>query len=102
HGDFRIRPLYPLLAPSDGSSGLVTVACRRLDSIVSEHGLAIDDIGLIWIDAQGHEAQVLSGATAAMEAGVPTVLEYTPSALDATQALSTLEEVVRGSYSTVV
>jgi FkbM family methyltransferase len=66
-----------------GEDDVVGVECRRFDTLVAEGAISVDDVGLFWIDAQGHEPFVLQGATTALAAGVPLVLEYTPEALAA-------------------
>lgn len=71
-----------------------TVPCVTLDS------LDIANVGLIWIDAQGHEAAVLAGATKAMAAGAPVFLEYWPQTLGPT--LDRLENLVAGAYGSVL
>jgi len=42
----------------------VTVRCERLDVLVAERGLALQDFNLLNIDVQGHELQALRGASA--------------------------------------
>lgn len=78
------------------------VSCRRLDGLVDDGVLDVEDIGLLWIDAQGHEAFVLQGAARAMGAGVPIVLEYTPGDLEANGTLESFHELVSAHYTTVV
>lgn len=78
------------------------VRLARLDTLVDEGAVRLDDVGLVWIDAQGHEPFVLAGATRVTEKGLPVLLEYSPGVLDAAGALATLEECVGAQYSTVV
>ena len=94
-GDHRIT--------TNGASAQGTsedVECRRFDSLVEGAEIDVDDIGLIWVDAQGHEASVLAGAATAMAAGVPMVLEYWPAVLATT--LPRLQEQIRAFYTSVV
>lgn len=85
------------------SSGhVVDVSCRRFDTLVADGVLTLEEIGLIWVDAQGHEPFVLRGATRALEAGVPLVIEYTPAALRASGTLGELEAMVQAHYTTVI
>lgn len=67
HGDHRVS--------SDG----IEVAAVRLDDVLDEHG--VGEVGLMWIDTQGHEAQVLAGATRLLERPPVTVAEYWPPGL---------------------
>ena len=49
---------------------------------MADVNLAPSEIGLVWIDVQGHEQlYCLAGATTLIEAGVPIVTEYWPYAL---------------------
>ncbi len=79
-----------------------TVACRRLDSVLAAGDLAPEDIGLVWVDTQGHEGFVLRGAPSVTGAGVPAVIEYWPSVMAATGSLEVLEEIVARDYTTVI
>lgn len=81
---------------------VVDVECRRFDDLVTARDIALEDVGLIWVDAQGHEPQVLEGARKAMEAGVPVVMEYSPAAFRADGRLDALESMVRDHYTTVI
>ena len=40
-----------------------------------------NEIGLAWIDTQGHEGHVLSGASRLIQANVPIVIEFWPYGL---------------------
>lgn len=91
-----------LLEGIETNGEIVDVEQRSLDSVVAEGVLDVAEIGLLWIDAQGHEPFVLEGATRLVEAGVPLVLEYTPAALEANGGLEFLEGLAREHYTTVV
>jgi FkbM family methyltransferase len=52
---------------------VITVQAVMLDALVDEGVIDPGRIGLIWIDAAGHEAHVLRGASKLLEAGVPLV-----------------------------
>ncbi len=94
-GDHRISTNG---APPQG--GLEDVECRRFDSLVEAGEIDLDAVGLMWVDAQGHEASVLAGATTAMEARIPMVLEYWPTLLGT--ALPRLHEQIQASYTSLV
>ncbi|MEX2553219.1 MAG: FkbM family methyltransferase [Actinomycetota bacterium] len=78
------------------------VSTRRLDSMLAEGSPDLDRIGLLWIDAQGHDPFVLSGARSVLRAGVPVVVEYWPKALSAGGAFELFESLVAEHYSSVV
>lgn len=81
---------------------VVSVECRRFDAFVAERLFTLDEIGVIWLDAQGHEPFVLQGAFTALEAGIPLVVEYTPGALRAHDGVSALEAMISAHYTTVI
>ena len=78
------------------------VGLARLDTLVASGDLDPGDIGLAWIDTQGHEAFVLAGAASLTTRRVPVLLEYSPAALNAVGAAARLEDVITGCYRTVV
>lgn len=74
--------------------------CRRLDFFVESGAIDPSLIGLVWIDAQGHEPHVLRGATAIVEGRVPVVLEYCPWILGA--AIGDLDALIARHFRTIV
>lgn len=78
----------------------VLVPCRTLDHFVATGALDPASVGLLWIDAQGHEPQVLGGAARLLAAGVPAVVEYCPWLLR--DSITALDEVIQRTYRTVV
>jgi len=79
-------------------SGTVRVDCVRLDELVRD--LGIDDLGLIWIDAEGHEASVLAGLSGLPFAPPPTVIEFFPRLLG--DSVHALIRTVEQRYADVV
>lgn len=78
------------------------VVCRTLDSLVAEGALSLDDLGLVWMDVQGHEPFVLEGAGSVLERATPWVIEYTPRALAESGTLDRLDDLVRTRFRQVV
>jgi FkbM family methyltransferase len=97
-GDSRLVPGDEPL-PRDRETE--TVATRRLDSLIEEGLTAPEEIGLLWIDAQGHDPYVLDGARTALRSGFPVVVEYWPKGLTPA-ALRLFEDLVQELYPTVV
>jgi len=77
----------------------VEVPTVTLDSFVESGRIDPDSIGLFWIDAQGHEGQVLAGAQALLKRQIPLVIEFWPYALKRAGGLIALIEAVSSSYS---
>jgi FkbM family methyltransferase len=60
---------------SDGDGpARVTVEAVTLDGLVEQGVVQAERVGLVWIDAQGHEPAVLAGASKLIEQGVPIVV----------------------------
>jgi FkbM family methyltransferase len=79
-GDHRVS------AAPDGTS--VSVTLTRLQD------LPISEAGLYWIDVQGHEGHVLTGAGHMID-GVPIVTEFWPLVLQETGGLEPMLKVMR-------
>lgn len=80
---------------------LVDVRAARLDSLIEEGVVSEDDIALIWMDTQGHEAQVLAGATRLL-GRVPVITEYWPYGLRRSGGLDLFHSLVAEHFGTVV
>lgn len=96
-GDSRLVAAKPA-----GSGDRESVPTLRLDSLIESGELDPARIGLLWVDAQGHDPYVLAGAGAALHAGVPVVVEYWPKGLTAAGAFDLFEELITKNYSSVV
>lgn len=59
-------------APENGQR-TVTVEVVTLDGLVERGVIDLDRVGLLWVDAAGHESRVLAGASRVLAAGVPVV-----------------------------
>lgn len=79
----------------------VRVAARTLDNEVQSGNIPLDELGLVWLDVQGHEAAVLDGAASLLSSGVPIVMEYA-TALLAQDARRRLDEVIMSSFDVFV
>lgn len=85
----RTGTLRLSIHPSNSGGHRVTegagqeVAATTLDSLLEAEGVSPADVGLLWIDVQGHELAVLRGAGSLLAARVPFVVEQTlPSELE--------------------
>ena len=83
-GDHRIRVEAPRSSHPDcreDERALIEVPVHRLDDAVTSLGIPPAQVKLLWIDVQGHEAQVMEGAPDLLSAGVPVVTEFWPYGL---------------------
>jgi FkbM family methyltransferase len=66
-------------APSLDGQTAVEVPVVRVDDALAEHGIAAEDVGLVWIDAEGYEPHVLDGLGELLtHHRVPIAFEFTP------------------------
>lgn len=98
-GDHRI---VGRRAEQSRSDRIQTVSCARIDTLVNAGEIDLEQTGLVWLDTQGHEPAVLSGAKSILRAGIPVVIEYWPTHLRATESLEQLEQLISSHYGTVV
>jgi len=78
-GDHRVRIGAPEGEIGEERWATRTVPVMRLDTLVDDTALDPQRPTLLWIDAQGHEAQILQGASRLR--GAPTVVEFWPYGL---------------------
>jgi FkbM family methyltransferase len=81
---------------------VIRVEVVTLDFLVERSLVEADGTGLIWIDTEGHEGQVLTGARRLLEQGVPVVLEINPPLLKRHRGTDLLREVADSYYTHVV
>jgi FkbM family methyltransferase len=78
------------------------VAVSRLDDALADARVETGEIGLVWIDTQGHEGHVLAGAPKLLEARVPVICEYWPYGLRRAGGLEMFHALVGEAFSEVV
>jgi FkbM family methyltransferase len=105
-GDSRVRSRSGSDEPSneeaedllgEGGWATVEVETARFDDLVEGLGIDLDTIGLVWVDTQGHEANVLAGASTVLDRRLPLVTEYWPYALRRAGGLERLHDLL-GAY----
>lgn len=79
----------------------VRVPARTFDAEVEQGRIPLDDLGLVWLDVQGHEREVLLGARSLLESDVPIVLEYATAMMDDATRLS-LEAMITAHFDVIV
>jgi FkbM family methyltransferase len=81
------------------STEVVEVAAVSLDRLVEDDVIDPGRVGMLWIDAQGHEGQVLKGAETLADRATPVVFELHPAGLDEHGDRDLLNEVVASHYT---
>ena len=79
----------------------IRVPARTFDDEVAAGRIPLSELGLVWLDVQGHEPDVLAGASTLLNSDVPVVLEYASSML-APGARRTLAETIAGHFAVIV
>lgn len=79
--------------------GRITVDAVTLDLLVDRMLIDPPGVELLWVDVQGHEAQVLRGGSTLLDAGTPVVLEFHPPLLRAGDGLAALQSLARESFT---
>lgn len=103
-GDHRVR-MPGIDSPGEldeGNRPTITVPVITLDEHFQRADIDIDDIGLLWLDTQGHEGHVLAGATMVVDSAVPVACEYWPYGLQRSGGLSLLHDLVTRHYRWVI
>jgi FkbM family methyltransferase len=81
---------------------VITVPAARLDDILAEQNVNLSDVGLVWIDTQGHEGHVLAGAPRLLASATPIILEYWPYGLHRAAGLELLHQLMRDSGRRII
>lgn len=81
---------------------VITVPAARVDDILAEQNVELSDVGLVWIDAQGHEGHVLAGAPRLLASAAPIIMEYWPYGLRRAAGLELLHRQIRDSERRII
>ncbi len=79
----------------------VKVPARTFDDEVAAGRIAVNELGLVWLDVQGHEGEVLAGAKSLLAANVPIVMEYSSGMLKA-DARTRLNDLIATNFDVIV
>jgi len=94
-GDNRI-----VIGEAEAGWQTVDVPVRRLDDVLEEQKIAVEEVGLIWMDIQGHEFHALKGAESLLTRNVPLLMEFWPFGLmKAKVDKESYVELLRRSFS---
>jgi FkbM family methyltransferase len=80
----------------------IEVRTVTLDQLVDEGTIDAANAGMLWVDVEGHEAQVLAGADQLTASGVPTLVEYHPLSLSERGDLDLFESIATDRYTHLV
>jgi FkbM family methyltransferase len=80
----------------------VGVPALRLDALVERGDVDLGALGLVWMDAQGHEGQILAGARSLLGGPTPIVTELWPYGLRRHGGLDQMCALLAEHYAAVV
>jgi FkbM family methyltransferase len=98
-GMHEVHEADATLPPWVDASSRTTVRQFALDTLGGLGLFDPEDIGILWMDTQGHEGHILRGAKSLTQLGVPVVLELDPAALERHLGLGYLLETARADYT---
>jgi FkbM family methyltransferase len=84
-----------------GHRSTVRVPARTFDDEVAAGLINVHELGLAWIDVQGHEPDVLAGGASLLQSSCPLVLEYS-SAMLTTERRSLLVSQIAEQFDGLV
>lgn len=98
-GDNRVRTQQSQVPNlyQEGTREVRRVGGSRLEDVLELSDL--ENVGMVWIDTNGHEASVLSGAPSLLNSRVPVVLEYWPYGLRRSDSVEQLHQIIRTNFS---
>ena len=98
-GDCRIQNIDHQTESYYGESRWNTSVIKKtsLDRFIEEGSINLDNIGLIWIDTQGHEASILNGSSHVLVSDIPIVFEFWPYGLERNGGFKQLSNIIEKS-----
>lgn len=65
------------IVTDDGTQDHI-ITSQPLDQVIASLNVDFSELALVWVDTEGHEYRVLSGAEKVIAAGTPIVIEFWP------------------------
>jgi FkbM family methyltransferase len=104
--ELKVRPSFGSKSRLVESAGpgetTVTVELTTLDTLAAGNALNPKEVGLLWLDVEGHELETMEGAGTILRRSVPIVMEFIPRALRSDGKLDVLEAVLAEHYTHAV
>lgn len=81
---------------------VIQVQAHRLDDILAAKGVPAAEVGLLWLDVEGHEGHVLDSAPSLLDQGIPVVSEFYPYALQRSRGLDLFRKLVVQNFGQII
>ncbi|OAI38811.1 hypothetical protein AYO39_03465 [Actinobacteria bacterium SCGC AG-212-D09] len=98
-GEHWIATDPKMLSERGKGSEPISVPTVTIDQLVADGTIDLDQVGLLWMDAQAHEGHILEGAQRLLKRGIPVVFEWDPKALDRVAHERQVEEIAASQYT---
>jgi FkbM family methyltransferase len=99
----RSRKARVLAHPDEPSTGhQEQIHLTRLDDLVAEGELAPAEVGMVFMDVEGHECHVLEGAGSVLQEDVPLVMELNPRLLRRAGKIDELPDLLDRHYTHIL
>jgi FkbM family methyltransferase len=104
--ELKIRPSFGskhrLVESAGPGEQTMTVDLTTLDTLAANGALNPKQIGLLWLDVEGHELETMEGAGTILRRSVPIVMEFIPRTLRSGGKLDALGAVLAANYTHAV
>ena len=90
---------HSLIRDGEAAEDAISVRVTTLDDLAAEIGLSPAAAGLVWVDVEGFELEVLEGARGFLHLAVPLVVEFVPDRYQPLERLQALVEVLSPTYT---
>jgi FkbM family methyltransferase len=97
YGDHRVRRSNELGLHGETSRSTIVVKSEPFDTICTE--LNKND-AVIWMDTQGYEGYILSGAKKALASSIPLIVEFWPYGMNRLSSFQLFKEAILGGQYT--
>jgi FkbM family methyltransferase len=96
-GDHRV-----INNPATSGENTIEIEVETLDGLLASEEILPESVSLVWVDTQGHEGYVLSGAAKLIKCGVPFCIEFWPQALHDAGCYESLLTIIEQEFESFV
>ena len=90
---------HELVTEVEGGRPTLQVQLTSFDRLAEEQAVDSGEAGLLWVDVQGSEVEVLDGARTLLERAVPLVVEFTPSRFHSAARIASFVDLLAPHYT---